>query len=149
MTLPTALNAILTIMMAKFMLNDVPHAVGLTNQPQDKRSLPSTFGAVNREQTAHDFLLPYLRKESEDITFGVDIFEIEGYPHPTYGMYGTGDILMYIHPFPVEGEVYDSLRLLAHEIGHHRTIRGVVKLPDEEAQAKSVGKHLMRKWLGT
>ncbi len=29
MTLPTALNAILTIMMAKFVLNDVPHAVGL------------------------------------------------------------------------------------------------------------------------
>ncbi len=143
------LNSMMSLIMVKFLLNDMPHAAGFINtQPQSKRSIPSTFGTTDREQVAYDFLLPYLRRESEDITFGVDIFEIEGYTYPTYGMYGSGDILIYIHPFPVEGEVYDSLRTLAHEIGHHRTIRGVVKLEDEEAQAKSVGKYLLKKWLG-
>ncbi len=29
----TALNAMLTVLMAKFLLNDVPHAVGLTHNP--------------------------------------------------------------------------------------------------------------------
>lgn len=143
-------NGVAALMLAKFMLNDVPHAAGLTGvQPPGRKAIPSTFGVMDREQSAHDFLLPYLRRESEDIELGVDIFEVDDYPGLTYGLYTDWYILVYIHADPVAGEVVDSLGALAHEIGHHRLrIAGVVTTEDEEAQAKSFGKHLMRKWLG-
>ena len=148
----TALSSMLAIMMVKFLLNDLPHAVGLTSvQPSSRKSVPSTFGVVDREQRAYEFLLPYLQSESKDIEFAVDIFLVDAddYPGLTYGIYvpsKVGYILIYIHIRPVVGEVIDSLGALAHEIGHHRTT-GVVNDEDKEAQAKSVGKYLMRKWL--
>ena len=113
-----------------------------------RKDIPSTFGAVNREQSAYDLLLPYLRRESEDIELDVEEFLLEAgkdYPYPTMGHYSPGSIFIWIHIDPFPSEVVHSLRALAHEIGHDRTV-GVCSTVDEEAQAKSVGRHLLRKW---
>ena len=115
-------------------------------------SFPSTFGVLDREQKAYDFLLPYLQRETEDVELEVEVF-IEGadaeYPLPVYAEYINPHIFMWIHVNPVAGEVIFSLKVLAHEIGHARTVdvAGFL-IEDSEAQAKSVGKHLLRKWLG-
>lgn len=91
--------------------------------------------------------MPYLRSESKDITLDVEVFLVEAgkdYPYPSYAQYSSGSIFIWIHIDPFPSEVVDSLRALAHEIGHHRTV-GVASAGDEEAQAKSVGRHLLRK----
>jgi len=113
------------------------------------RKLPLTFGKEDRGRKAYNFLLPYLRSVSPDIELSTHASLPDTYKLITDGRYMYKDITVFLHVNPVVGEVKDSLGTLAHEIGHDLALekaserRGV----STEAQTKSIGRNLLKKWL--
>lgn len=118
-------NGMLAILLTKFALNDVPHALLKNLEDGQVNWATLTFGKEDRVNRAKEILKPFLVREGIDASLDiVDTEEMFPRVAPAGGAFGHSNsypgFTIYIQDTPLRREVAVAVAVLAHEMAHYR-----------------------------